>query len=55
MIVWTSTYRRVHGTKVGLPVAEDRSGEAEDDDDPYRLNEEEDESVDSKMEPEAAE
>jgi hypothetical protein len=40
MIVWTSTFRRVHGTKIGLPVASEDNEES-DDADPYERNEEE--------------
>jgi hypothetical protein len=43
LIVWTSTFRRVHGTKIGLPVASESSDE-EDDIDPYE-QEEDDDSV----------
>jgi hypothetical protein len=45
MIVWTSTFRRMHGTKIAPPVTSDDSDEAEDID-PYSQHEEDD-SVDS--------
>jgi hypothetical protein len=49
MIVWTSTFRRMYGAKVGLPVTSEVSDEI-DDADPYSQSEDEDDAVELERE-----